>query len=263
MIAKVSALAKVGLSVAAGLLGLTVLMTVLAAAGSEAAREGESLAAYSELLSSVATLTVTAYPTNIRVDGDTSAITATLWDESGKPATDETGIDVTFFTTLGILDSDTDTVTKTAKTGVVTAELTSQTQGGTATISVTADSASDWIHVTFSYRTPAAVTVGANPTSIFADGVSTSTITAMVKDELGFPIVDGTVVTFTTSLGVISPATDTTSDGEALTTLTSDSTVGTARVTATADSKAGNALVTFVTFVTRIFLPLVMKSYTP
>lgn len=259
MIAKVSGLAKVGLSVAAALLGLTVLMTVLAAAWSEAGREGESPAAYSELLSSVATLTVTAYPKRIDPDGfSTSTITATLWDESGEPVTDEDGITVTFFTTLGDLGSP--MVTKTAKTGVATAELTSQAPGGMAIISVYADSASDWTQVIFSYGTPTTVTVGAYPTSIVADGVSTSTITATVQDELGYPIVDGTVVTFTTSLGVISPATDTTSDGEALTTLTSGSTVGTATVTATADSKAGNALVTFVT---RIFLPLVMKSYTP
>jgi len=257
MIAKVSGLAKVGLSVAAGLLGLTVLMTVLAAAGSEATREGESPGGYRELLgaSSVATVTVIAYPTSIRVGGDdTSAITATLQDESGNVVTDEDGITVTFFTTLGVLGSD--MVTKTTSTGVATAELTSEAQGGMATIWAFANSKSGWTQVAF--WTPTTVTVVASPITIPIGGY-TSTITATVVDQYENRV-DPVTVVFTTSLGTISPLTGTTSNGEALTTLTSGSTLGTATVTATASSKVGNALVTFVT---RIFLPLVMKSYTP
>ncbi len=256
MIAKVSGLAKVGLSVAAGLLGLTVLMTVLAAAGSEATREGESPAGYRELLgaTSVATVTATAYPTSIRVGGYTSTITATLLNELGELATDETGIDVSFFTNLGVLGSD--MVIKTTKTGVATAELTSETQGGIADILATTDSKSDWTQVVF--WTPTAVTVVASPITIPIGGY-TSTITATVVDQWENRV-DPVTVVFTTSLGTISPLTGTTSNGEALTTLTSGSTPGTATVTATASSKVGNASVTFVT---RIFLPLVMKSYTP
>ncbi|MEE8163128.1 MAG: Ig-like domain-containing protein, partial [Anaerolineae bacterium] len=215
MIAKVSGLAKVGLSVVAGLLGLTVLMTVLAAAGSEAGRDGESPAGYRELLgaSSVTTVTVEAYPISIRVNGFTSTITATLLNEFQQVVTDEDGITVTFRTDLGVLGSQ--MVTKTTTTGVATAELESGAQGGIARIVATIDSQFGMTEVGFSYGTPTTVTVGANPTSIVANGVSTSTITATVKDELGYLIVDGTVVTFTTSLGVISPATDTTSNGDA------------------------------------------------
>nr|MBC8461841.1 hypothetical protein [Deltaproteobacteria bacterium] len=45
------------------------------------------------------------------------------------------------------------------------------------------------------------ITLEAIPTSIPADGYSSSEITATVKDSSGNPVYDGTTVTFTTNLG--------------------------------------------------------------
>jgi hypothetical protein len=56
---------------------------------------------------------------------------------------------------------------------------------------------------------PADITVTADPASIPVGG-STSTIQANVTDAGGNPVADGTVVTFTTSLGSVSPYTSTT-----------------------------------------------------
>jgi uncharacterized repeat protein (TIGR01451 family) len=91
---------------------------------------------------------------------------------------------------------------------------------------------------------PANITATADPSSIPVGG-STSTIQANVTDAYGNPVADGTVVTFTTSLGTISPYTAYTLYGVAIATLTSGSTPGTATVTARSDSVEGTTNVTF------------------
>jgi len=202
-------------------------------------------------------VTVGAYPTSIVADGvSTSTITATVQDELGYLIVD--GTVVTFGTWGGSLDSGGIEVTKTTTTGVATAELTSDTTAGTYLFRACCGSKCDSGYIKFIPGDPYTVTVVPDPTSIPIGGY-TSTIEATVVDEYENPV-DPVTVTFTTSLGAILPLTDTTSNGEAFTTLTSGSTRGTATVTATAYLKAGN---TSVTFVIRIFLPLVMKSYTP
>ncbi|MFB0534904.1 MAG: invasin domain 3-containing protein [Anaerolineae bacterium] len=86
--------------------------------------------------------------------------------------------------------------------GLVTTTLTSGIIPGTATLTATAPGpASVATTVGFAPLGPFTVTLTRSPTSVPADGVSTSTITATVKDELGNDVPDGTVVTFTTSLG--------------------------------------------------------------
>jgi sugar lactone lactonase YvrE len=91
---------------------------------------------------------------------------------------------------------------------------------------------------------PANITVSADPTSIPVGGF-TSTIQANVTDAYGNPVADGTVVTFTTSLGTISPYTAYTVYGVAIATLTSGSTPGTATVTARSGSVVDTTSVTF------------------
>jgi CSLREA domain-containing protein len=91
---------------------------------------------------------------------------------------------------------------------------------------------------------PANITVTANPSSIPVGG-STSTIRANVMDAGGNPVADGTVVTFTTSLGTIAPPTRPTSNGLATVTLASGYTAGVATVTATAGVVSGTTTVLF------------------
>lgn len=91
---------------------------------------------------------------------------------------------------------------------------------------------------------PANITVSADPTSISVGGF-TSTVQANVTDAYGNPVADGTVVTFTTSLGTISPPIAYTVYGVAVATLTSGSTPGTATVTARSGSVVSTTTVTF------------------
>lgn len=80
--------------------------------------------------------------------------------------------------------------------------------------------------------------------SIFADGVSTETITATVMNNLGDPS-PNTTVTFTTTIGTITPVAVTNLQGQAVVTLTSALTTGTALVTAVADTLSDTVQITF------------------
>ncbi|MCE5199662.1 MAG: invasin domain 3-containing protein [Armatimonadota bacterium] len=73
----------------------------------------------------------------------------------------------------------------------------------------------------------------AQPQAIVADSLSSTTITAEVRDESGHPVADDTLVTFTTSLGIIETNVRTVA-GVARARLRSDTTVGTALVSAVA-----------------------------
>jgi len=203
------------------------------------------------------TVTVTAVPTSTHC-GLLSTITATVTDRHGNPVED--GTEVTFHTSLGSLNGD--TVTKPTSNGIATATLTSEAPG-TAIVTAVADSIFDTTAVTFWVGPPFTVTVEAYPTRIFADGVSTSIITAMVKDAYDYPVEDGTVVTFTTSLGgfpIVQSITTTTTSGVATATLASTTITGTATIVATADSISDTCTVEF-TPVYRAYLPIIMKDY--
>jgi len=80
----------------------------------------------------------------------------------------------------------------------------------------------------------ASITLASAPDVIYADGKSTTVITATVQDSGGHPAPDGTSVRFTTTLGTLTPDTAATTSGVARVSLTSASTSGTARVTAAA-----------------------------
>jgi len=108
------------------------------------------------------------------------------------------------------------------------------------------------------------VNLEADPSKIVADGTSTSLIEATVNDVYGNPAMNGTVVTFTTTLGSFptAPYTMTTFSGVATATLTSSTTVGTAIVTATARATSSWITVTFeADSSSKVFLPVVTKEF--
>ena len=193
------------------------------------------------------TVTLEASPTDIVANGTaTSTITATVVDQYDNLVTD--GTVVTFTTNLGSFP--TMPYTRTTTGGVATAILTAGTETGMATVDVTATNATSSTVVHFVPGEPYTVTVRAEPASIVADGVSTATITATVTDQWEHPIVDGTVVTFTTNLGSFPtmPYTRTTTGGVAVAILTSDTDASTATVTVTATHAMG--IITATTTVT-------------
>ena len=99
----------------------------------------------------------------------------------------------------------------------------------------------------------ASLSLGTAPDVIFADGKSTTIITATVRDSNGSPVSDGTPVRFSTTLGILTPDTATTTSGVARVSLTSTSSAGDAALTATAfsasadGSSIGTAHVEFTT----------------
>ncbi len=186
------------------------------------------------------TVTLEAYPTSIPVAGYTSALTATVVDQYNNNVSD--GTPVTFTTSLGILGSD--MVTKTTTGGVATAVLTSPDTVGTAFITATADSKVGTATVEFTPLSPYTLTLVAYPTDLTV--VDTSTLSATVKDQYDNNVADGTVVTFTTSLGEVGSesVTKTTTSGVAIAELSSQ-VPGTATITATADPVSDTVDVTF------------------
>ena len=94
---------------------------------------------------------------------------------------------------------------------------------------------------------PFTVTLAADPINLLADGASTSTLTATVKDAEGHNVADGTRVSFTTDLGVLgsSSITKTTTNGVATAALIAPTEPGIATVRAQADSVSDYTAVFF------------------
>ena len=202
-------------------------------------------------------VSVEADPTTIGLNGQTSNIQATVRDIGGNDVAD--GTEVTFSTSLGVLGSD--TVIKTTTNGVATAMLTSETIAGTATITATADSHSHTTQVVINPGPPDDVAVTANPMLIPADGVSTAAIRALVTDQYGNPVADGTNCSFETTLGSIWPLFDATLNGVAETTLTAGEDTGLAVVKANCAGLEDTILVSFYVPRFKLYLPLVFKRY--
>jgi len=106
------------------------------------------------------------------------------------------------------------------------------------------------------------IVVTADPTSI-AVGSGTSAITATVTDQYGNTVADGTVVSFDTTLGLVTPVTETTTNGVAETTLSAGSLSGTATVTATADLVSGNTAVEFTSLAAADVTVIAEPMYIP
>ncbi len=91
----------------------------------------------------------------------------------------------------------------------------------------------DACHLPHSPYNTKSITLSADPSTLTADGISTSAVTAMVTDALNRPA-DGEVVTFmvTSGTGTIAPSFTVTVDGIAEATYTASNTTGTETITA-------------------------------
>jgi uncharacterized repeat protein (TIGR01451 family) len=174
-------------------------------------------------------LALQADPTS-QVVGNSSLLTATVTDQFGNLVDSEI---VTFATDLGSVLSPQVTVN-----GVATS-LVSSTVTGIAHITAKSETVQDTAVVTFTSGAAYTVTLQANPTSLIADGVSTSVITATITDQFGNLVADWTRVDLTATLGSVSTP-HVTVNGQAVATFTAGSVPGTATVTATADSRSGS-----------------------
>ncbi|HEA69651.1 MAG TPA: hypothetical protein ENI07_22995 [Desulfobacterales bacterium] len=155
-----------------------------------------------------AKIVLTATPDTIPADGETSSkITATVTDCEGEGVL---GTDLEFRTDKGFFSNGEMSIIKTtrAETGTVDAFLivSKGTKLGPARIEVRSMEDPRIIAlITIKIGAkPAGVTLTASPTTIPADGKTTSTITATVTDFQGTPVPPGTVVEFKTTAGFFS-----------------------------------------------------------
>jgi hypothetical protein len=94
---------------------------------------------------------------------------------------------------------------------------------------------------------PVASTISVSATDTKVQPGGSTDVFAVVIEEAGTPVHNGTVVRFSTTLGSVEPEQATTRDGVARATFTAGSTAGTAKVTATsgaaeAASELGNVV---------------------
>lgn len=187
----------------------------------------------------VSFITVTAAPAILLADGKSVAeIRAVVKDKSGLLVPD--GTLVTFSTEGGIFD----TKVSSTRGGAAIANLTSSTTAGDVIVTVQAGQLKDTVKVRFN-EIAAYLTAAASPNSITADGKSNCEIKATVRDYTGAYVPDGTVVSFSTDGGTLESAVATTTNGVAITKLTSDKTQKDVNVTALSGSIKDIAKVKF------------------
>jgi adhesin/invasin len=190
-------------------------------------------------------LTLVAADASLPADGtSTTTITATARDNHGNPLPD--GTIVKFQTDRGLITP----AQAPLANGQAEATLLSGTTVGMATVSASCKGLGATVRVQFTQSTtggsPANLFVTKSADQLPADGTTTATITAIVADEHNNPVRDGTAVTFTTTLGLISPASAPTATGVAGATLRSATQAGQALVTVQAGKLTRHVRVTFV-----------------
>jgi adhesin/invasin len=216
------------------------IATVIYQTSASTADRGVSITATSGTAQGIAsvlergiTVQVTATPDNVVADGSsTSLIRAHIFETTTSVGISD--VSVSFGTTLGTIPSN----ALTDQSGVATATLVSSTQTGVATVQarygnlLTAQAT-----VAFSPSTPTTLSLTGTPTVLFADNNSTSTLTAVVTDQNGNPVPNGTQVRFSIPpQGGSLENLRTTRNGVAVNTLTSSANQDTVRIVAWADA---------------------------
>jgi adhesin/invasin len=192
-----------------------------------------------------ATLKLSAVPTTVNADGISfSTITAVLTDSTGSVP--KQPISVQFTTNLGTFANGSNSfTTQTDAAGTAVAVLYAGITSGDVTVQCSAGELVAYTYLKFVSSTPgptADITLSASSASIIADGISSSIITATLKDKDGIPVAIGTAATFTTNLAVFSnnknnyATTTIDENGTATATLIAGLTPGTATITCTSGS---------------------------
>ncbi|MCX6030199.1 MAG: S8 family serine peptidase [Chloroflexi bacterium] len=182
-------------------------------------------------------LTLAADPTPLFVDGPPATITATFFDALGDPVPD--GTVVQFTTTRGVL---TPTVASTAD-GQASARLLPGTSPGPARVTATAGGVAGDVAIAIRPGAAVALTLTATPAELVAGYSQVAQLAGFVVDRYGNPVADGTSVAFTASLGIVSPATVTTTNGVAAASFVGELIAGTSAITATTGDAMGHVQV--------------------
>ncbi|MBN1756367.1 Ig-like domain-containing protein [bacterium] len=164
----------------------------------------------------VATIDVYADPASIFANGyRTSQITAFLYDDYGNPIPD--GQEVTFETDLGsIYPGLSYTVA-----GSVQATLVSADSAGIAHVLVRSGDVVGFTSVVFVFVPVGNLFIYSDSVSLVANGFSTTQIYALVTDDSGRAITNGTPIYFDSNIGLVIPGVSYTNDGQAISVLRS------------------------------------------
>lgn len=189
-------------------------------------------------------ITLSADPENIPANGQSSlTITAALYDSTGQPVTQ--GTQAIFYASNGAFLNGMGqyTVSTADDSGKVIVSLISSTASGP--VDITCYSNGVWQLTTVNFTgsetgigATTSIELSASPETIPADGASSSTITITLKDNTGQPVVQGTSVSLSTTLGTLSSTTISTVDdsGEISVALTSGIEPGSAKVLCTSNN---------------------------
>ncbi len=187
------------------------------------------------------TFTLTADPPGVPIGGRTQ-ITGTITDEEGRPV--GTGLVIQFQAQNGTVTP----ATALSVNGIVTTTFTAGAVEGTGIVTMTLGEVARALPIAISSGAPYTISLQAIPPLLAAGGgpLGQAVLRAQVRDSAGHAVRDGTEVSFASDLGLIAPITDTTTDGLALSTLTSGTETGTAHVTATVGSLIATTTVAIV-----------------
>jgi len=180
------------------------------------------------------------------VGGSRATVKLHMVDCGGNPV--KAGTVVTFSITSGGGTLSPAIATTERDDGWAFSALTSPDVAGSATIRAVANGREATAVVRYIPGPPFEVTLTADPLSIAATGMATSTVHAQVRDRYGNHVQDRTTVVFSTDLGRFEtgPSFSTsTLGGQASAILTSSTTPGVARVAATSGGRRGEIFVDF------------------
>ena len=208
---------------------------------------------------------VTVQPPQLMVGGSRATVRARVVDCGGNPVEEGTLVTFTIASGGGSLMPQTTTTVG----GWAYSTLTSPNETGAATLRARADSREGSAVVQYIPGPAFDILLSADPLSIPADGLSTSTIGAEVRDRYGNSVADRTLIVFSTDLGSFETGLTyrgSTSGGRAGATLISSTTPGIARVAALAGGVRREIFVDFFFAPTptpsrpwKAYMPLILK----
>jgi subtilisin family serine protease len=175
------------------------------------------------------TLTLTADPAQLRVDGGPASLMATVVDGAGSRVAD--GTVVAFTADRGLLSASEATTVG----GVASVSLTPGSVAGDVHVTARAGTAQDVLVLPVLAGPANAVVVTADPQEVVAGYNNVSRLRAAVEDRYGNPVADGTPITFTAALGRIVTGTVSTAGGIAATDFIGELVAGTSAITATVE----------------------------
>ena len=182
-------------------------------------------------------LDISATPPVLPADGQSrSTLKAIVSDANRNPVPDGTLVLFEIVSGSGTMERQ-----KTTSSGVATTQFTAGTTPGTVTVRVTVGSLSKNIQVVCTVGEPFQVLVTSDRESMPADGIQVATLTARVLDAQGNPV-SGITVSFSATIGDVTPTAPTNSQGLA-TAHFSSGTIGNSTITAAVLRSSGIPLI--------------------